>query len=42
MTSGQLAARDLPGRTKFPNQDLEGFLVASRKAEDSTTTKNRL
>lgn len=29
--SGQLVPRDLPGRAKFLNQDLEDFLRASRK-----------
>ena len=31
IASGQLAARDLPGRAKFFSQDLEDFLFASRK-----------
>ena len=31
VSSGQLPARDLPGRAKFLPQDLEDFLFASRK-----------
>jgi hypothetical protein len=31
IVSGQLVPRDLPGRAKFLNQDLEDFLQASRK-----------
>jgi hypothetical protein len=31
ISSGQLIARDLPGRAKFLPQDLEDFLKASRK-----------
>jgi hypothetical protein len=42
MTSGQLVGRNLPGRSRFLNQDIEAFLVSSRKAVDSTKTKNRL
>lgn len=29
--SGQLTPRNLPGRAKFLNQDVEAFIVASRK-----------
>ncbi len=32
ISSGQLIPRDLPGRAKFLPQDLEDFLVASRRA----------
>ena len=31
VVSGQLMSRDLPGRARFLNQDIEAFLVASRK-----------
>jgi hypothetical protein len=31
IASGQLIPRDLPGRAKFLPQDLEDFLIASRK-----------
>jgi hypothetical protein len=31
VSSNQLPTRDLPGRAKFLPQDLEGFLVASKK-----------
>ena len=31
VASGQLVPRDLPGRAKFLNQDVEDFLRASRK-----------
>jgi hypothetical protein len=31
ITAGRLTPRDLPGRWKFFPQDLEDFLVASRK-----------
>jgi hypothetical protein len=31
ISSGQLIPRDLPGRAKFLPQDLEDFLIASRK-----------
>lgn len=31
VASGQLMSRDLPGRARFLNQDIEAFLVASRK-----------
>jgi hypothetical protein len=31
VASGQLSPRDLPGRAKFLNQDIEDFLIASRK-----------
>jgi hypothetical protein len=31
VASGQLTARDLPGRARFLSQDLEDFLVASKK-----------
>lgn len=31
VASGQLTPRDLPGRAKFLNQDLEEFLMSSRK-----------
>jgi len=31
VASGQLPARDLPGRAKFLSQDLEDFLIASKK-----------
>jgi hypothetical protein len=33
VTSGHLVPRDLPGRAKFLNQDVEDFLVASRKGQ---------
>ena len=32
VASGQLPARDLPGRAKFLPADIEAFLVASKKA----------
>ena len=41
MASGQLVGRNLPGRSRFLNQDIEAFLVASRKVLDSAKTKNR-
>lgn len=31
VASGQLSARDLPGRAKFLSEDIEAFLVASKK-----------
>ena len=31
IASGQLMTRDLPGRAKFLNQDIEDFLQASQK-----------
>jgi len=31
VASGQLPARDLPGRARFLSEDLEAFLIASRK-----------
>ena len=31
ISSGQLIPRDLPGRAKFRPQDMEDFLIASRK-----------
>jgi hypothetical protein len=31
VATGQIAARDLPGRAKFLAQDLEDFLAASKK-----------
>jgi len=31
VASGQLQSRDLPGRAKFLSEDIETFLVASRK-----------
>ena len=31
VASGQLNSRDLPGRARFLNQDVEAFLVASYK-----------
>ena len=31
VASGQIAARDLPGRAKFLPQDIEAFLSASKK-----------
>ena len=31
ISSGRLVPRDLPGRARFLNQDLEDFLAASRK-----------
>lgn len=31
VVSGQLVARDLPGRVRFLSEDLETFLSASRK-----------
>ncbi len=34
VASGQLTPRDLPGRARFLNQDVEAFLVASRKEAD--------
>jgi hypothetical protein len=33
IASGQLIPRDLPGRARFLNQDIEDFLQSSRKAE---------
>jgi hypothetical protein len=30
-SNGRLVPRDLPGRARFLNQDLENFLVASRR-----------
>lgn len=33
VASGQLTARDLPGRAKFLPQDIEAFLSASRKGK---------
>ncbi len=41
MASGQLVGRNLPGRSRFLNQDIEAFLVASRKTVESTKTQNR-
>lgn len=32
VATGQIAARDLPGRAKFLPQDIEAFLSASKKA----------
>lgn len=32
IASGQLIPRDLPGRARFLNRDIEEFLQASRKA----------
>jgi hypothetical protein len=31
VASGQIPARDLPGRAKFLSEDLEAFLAASKK-----------
>ncbi len=31
VASGQLMSRDLPGRARFLNQDIEDFLQASKK-----------
>ena len=31
ISTGRLVPRDLPGRARFLNQDLEAFLAASRK-----------
>jgi hypothetical protein len=31
VASGQIAARDLPGRAKFLSEDLEAFLASSKK-----------
>jgi len=31
VASGQLMSRDLPGRARFLNQDIEAFLEASQK-----------
>ena len=31
IVSGQLVPRDLPGRARFLNEDIEAFLEASRK-----------
>ena len=42
MTSGQLVGRDLPGRARFLNQDLEGFLASSRKRDAGAAEKPRL
>ena len=31
VADGQIPSRDLPGRARFLSEDLEGFLVASKK-----------
>jgi hypothetical protein len=31
VASGQLSARDLPGRARFLSEDIEAFLVASKR-----------
>jgi hypothetical protein len=42
IASGQLIPRNLPGRAKFLTQDVEDFLLASRKnGPDMPTTPSR-
>lgn len=35
VSTGQISARDLPGRARFLSQDLEDFLVSSKKKKDA-------
>lgn len=41
VAAGKLVARDLPGRARFLNQDLEAFLAASAKLEGQKQTTRK-